>query len=86
MSERILIERDGPVATVTLNKPEKRNALTTGTWERLSEVMRELSATDDLRCIVLRETGDEAFARGPSPQRSRKLGLRFSSKAASASR
>jgi enoyl-CoA hydratase/carnithine racemase len=60
----ILLDRDGTVATVTLNRPEKLNALTKPMWQRLGAAMRELSADDSLRCIVLRGAGGRAFAPG----------------------
>ena len=60
----ILVARDGAVATVMLNRPDKLNALTKPMWQRLGEVMRELSADDSLRCIVLRGAGGKAFAPG----------------------
>ena len=56
--------RDGEIATVALNNPDKLNALTVAMWRELARVMRELSADDALRCIVLRGAGDEAFAAG----------------------
>jgi len=64
MTEPILLSRDGAVATVTLNNPEKLNALSFGMWMRLGEVMRELDADTGLRCIVLRGAGRKAFAAG----------------------
>jgi enoyl-CoA hydratase/carnithine racemase len=64
MSDHILCERDGPVATVTLNRPEKLNAMTKFMWQRLGEVMRELSAEDDVRCVVVRGAGGKAFSPG----------------------
>lgn len=63
-SDVILVERDGDIATVTLNRPEKLNALTKPMWQRIGEVMRELSAEDALRCVVIRGAGDKAFAPG----------------------
>ena len=60
----ILVERDGPIATVVLNRPDKLNALTRPMWQRLGEAMRELSADDALRCIVLRGAGGKSFAPG----------------------
>jgi enoyl-CoA hydratase/carnithine racemase len=62
--DSILVERDGFIATVTLNRPEKLNALTKTMWVRLGEVMRQLSADDDTRCIVVRGAGDRSFAPG----------------------
>lgn len=64
MNSPILSTRDGDIATVTLNRPDKLNALTKPMWRRLGELMRELSADDTLRCIVLRGAGGKAFAPG----------------------
>jgi enoyl-CoA hydratase/carnithine racemase len=61
---QITLTRDGPVATVTLDNPPKLNALTVAMWKDLARVMRELSADDTLRCVVLRGAGDQAFAAG----------------------
>lgn len=64
MADTILLQRDGPIATVVLNRPEKLNALTKPMWQRLGEVIEELSADDALRCLVLRGAGEKAFAPG----------------------
>ena len=64
MAEPILVSRDGAIATVALNNPERLNALNKPMWARLGAVMRELSADDALRCIVLRGAGEKAFAAG----------------------
>ena len=64
MSDVILVERDKDIATVVLNRPEKLNALTKPMWKRLGEVLRELSADNGLRCLVLRGAGDKSFAPG----------------------
>jgi enoyl-CoA hydratase len=60
----VLVARDREIATVTLNNPAKLNALSQPMWEALGAAMRELSADDSLRCIVLRGAGDKAFAAG----------------------
>jgi enoyl-CoA hydratase/carnithine racemase len=64
MSDLVLLERDGAIATVLLNRPERLNAFTLAMWERLGAVMAELNADDDLRCVVLRGAGGEAFGAG----------------------
>src|SRR3972149_4542998 len=64
MSETVLVGRDGAIATVTLNAPEKLNALDLATWTRLGEVIGALAADDSLRCIVVRGAGEKAFAAG----------------------
>jgi enoyl-CoA hydratase/carnithine racemase len=60
----VLVTRDGAVASVALNNPQKLNALNKAMWQRLGEVMRELSADERLRCIVVRGAGEKAFAAG----------------------
>ncbi|MFL6649295.1 MAG: enoyl-CoA hydratase/isomerase family protein [Sulfurifustaceae bacterium] len=60
----VLVDRDADIATVTLNRPDRLNALTKPMWQRLGEIMRELSADDGLRCVVVRGAGDKAFAPG----------------------
>ena len=64
MTDAVLVSRDMDVATVTLNRPERMNALDKAMWMRLGAVMRELDADDALRCIVLRGAGGKAFAAG----------------------
>jgi enoyl-CoA hydratase len=64
MAETILVERDGAIATVVLNRPEKLNALTRPMWKRLGEVFEELSADDAVRCVIIRGAGTKAFAPG----------------------
>jgi enoyl-CoA hydratase len=64
MESTILVQRDGAIATVVLNRPEKLNALTRQMWARLGQVFEELHADDELRCIVIRGAGTKAFAPG----------------------
>ncbi len=63
-NEPILVARAGSIATVTLNNPDKLNALTVAMWRRLGEVMGELDADATVRCVVLRGAGEKAFAAG----------------------
>ncbi|WP_435244572.1 enoyl-CoA hydratase/isomerase family protein [Streptomyces sioyaensis] len=48
---------DGPLATITLSRPEKRNALTVAMWRRLAELARDLPALPGVRLLVLRGAG-----------------------------
>lgn len=63
-TEVILVSRDADIATVTLNRPEKLNALTKPMWAGLGEAMNQLSADDNVRCVVVRGAGDKSFAPG----------------------
>lgn len=64
MSESLQVAVENHIATITLNRPDKMNALDIGSWERLGKLMGELSDNDDLRCVVLRGAGDRAFSAG----------------------
>ena len=64
LPETILVTRDGAIATVTVNRPEKLNALNTVTARGLSDAFHMLSADDDLRVVVLRGAGNRAFGVG----------------------
>ena len=60
----VLIERtQDTLATVHLNRPDKRNALTLGMWRDLDQAFRQLEQEDRLRCIVVRGAGGN-FAAG----------------------
>lgn len=59
----ILIEHDGAVAIITLNRPKVLNALNQETMDELVAALEALDRSDDVRCVVL--TGSErAFAAG----------------------
>jgi enoyl-CoA hydratase len=64
MEARILVQADGPIATVVLNRPDKLNALTRAMWAQLGRVFDALDADDAVRCVVIRGAGTEAFAPG----------------------
>ncbi len=64
MTDAILIERSESIATVILSNPKKLNALTLNMWESLSEAFNSLSEDPELRCVVLRGAGNDAFAAG----------------------
>jgi enoyl-CoA hydratase/carnithine racemase len=63
-ADPILVERDGPIATVILNRPSKLNALTKAMWGQLGVAISALSAADGIRCIVVRGAGERAFSPG----------------------
>ena len=63
-SDEVLLDRDGPVVSLTFNRPEARNAMTWGMYERLSQVCDEVDADDSARVLVLRGAGGKAFVAG----------------------
>jgi enoyl-CoA hydratase/carnithine racemase len=53
MSELILVTDDGPVRTVRINRPEKKNALTFAMYEALAAAVTEAQKLAALRCLLL---------------------------------
>jgi enoyl-CoA hydratase/carnithine racemase len=63
-TSEVLVTRDGPIVTLTFNRPESRNALTWGMYERLEQTCDEVDADDAVRVLVLRGAGGRAFVAG----------------------
>ncbi len=55
--EQIKLSREGSVAWITMNRPEKLNALTLKMWDELVDAVRAVAANDDVRCVVLTGAG-----------------------------
>jgi enoyl-CoA hydratase/carnithine racemase len=62
--DTILVAREGSIATVTLNRPHKLNALTKAMWHGLGGAIADLSGDATLRCIIVRGAGERAFSPG----------------------
>jgi 2-(1,2-epoxy-1,2-dihydrophenyl)acetyl-CoA isomerase len=62
--EHLLIDHPSPgVAVATLNRPDRRNALTFAMFDELSQLCREVAADDDTRVLILTGSG-QAFCAG----------------------
>lgn len=57
-------EKRGAIATITLDRPEARNALTPEMICRLADAVRDFAADDALRVAILTGSGDRAFCAG----------------------
>src|SRR5680860_1543675 len=62
--EQLLYEESDGVATVTLNRPEQRNALSTQLLEELVDSMRRVRDSDRVRAVVLTGAGEKVFCAG----------------------
>lgn len=62
MSEAIKVEKKGSVAWLTLNRPDKLNAMTIETWARLGDLVRELDKDLGIRCLVIIGAGRSFLA------------------------
>jgi enoyl-CoA hydratase/carnithine racemase len=64
MSDRIRLERDGAIASIVLDRPDKLNVLDLRGWQSLGEIVERLGSDDSVRCVVLRGMGSRAFSAG----------------------
>ena len=60
----LLVEKDSYICTLTLNRPERRNAFTLELLYRLGDALRAASEDPDVRVVVVRGAGDRAFCAG----------------------
>ena len=64
MTDLVRLERLAAVAIVTIDRPERMNALSWATVQRLGEIGRELAADRSLRVCLLTGAGEKAFCAG----------------------
>jgi len=67
-NDEVLVTRAGGVVTATLNRPERRNALTWSMLGRLRAAVAEVRADPEARVLVLTGAGDRAFCAGADLQ------------------
>ena len=60
----IEFEHSNHVATVTINRPEARNAMNPEVFVRLYDAFREVESNNDIRVAIITGTGDKAFCAG----------------------
>ena len=79
MSETVVYDRDGEIALLTLNRPEKLNALNYELIDRLMEILDLIEIDESIRAIILTGAGERAFSAGgdiPEFSRSVEAGAR----------
>jgi enoyl-CoA hydratase len=64
MSEELVLQRQGPILVLRLNRPQARNALTPGLLAAIGAAAIEAESDPDIRVVVLTGTGDRAFCAG----------------------
>ena len=60
----LLVEVESQVATITINRPEKRNAWSNQLSKDLVAVLAEIAVDANIRCSILTGAGDKAFSAG----------------------
>jgi len=62
--ENMLIDKSERIATVTINRPTKLNALNKATIKELSDAFAQLQSDDEVRAIIVTGSGEKAFVAG----------------------
>lgn len=63
-TEKLLLQKDGPIGWITFNQPEKRNAVSQEMWQAMPEYVADLAADPAIRVVILRGAGEAAFVAG----------------------
>lgn len=63
-ASEVLVSREGPIVTLTFNRPEARNAMTWGMYQKLYDTCEEVDADESIRVLVLKGAGGKAFVAG----------------------
>ncbi len=64
MAENVLLERRGRIALITINRPDKLNALNIATRKELADALDELRNDEEIRVVVITGAGEKAFVAG----------------------
>ena len=63
-TEKVLLKIDGPIATVTLNRPEVLNAMDGEMWQGLADAGDAINYEPEIRVVIITGAGDRAFSSG----------------------
>jgi enoyl-CoA hydratase/carnithine racemase len=61
---KLYLEQRGPVATIVINRPDQRNAISYDMWLELKRLAGELDGDAETRVVVIRGAGEDAFSAG----------------------
>jgi enoyl-CoA hydratase len=64
MTDKIIVETNGPITHVILHNPEKRNAINYDMWCAIGETFSDLAENSDARVVIVSGAGDKAFSAG----------------------
>ena len=64
MTDKILTERNGAIATITFNQPEKRNAVSLEMWQAAEQALDRFAADSTVRVLIFSGAGGKAFVAG----------------------
>ncbi len=62
--KNLLLETEGNITTLTINRPDKLNALDLETIKEFDEAIASIEENNDIRCVIVTGAGDKAFIAG----------------------
>ena len=62
--KNLLLNKEDGVATITINRPDVRNALNRETWLELREAIKDVGMDNGVKIVVITGAGDKAFVGG----------------------
>jgi len=64
MTDDVIFSIDGHIATITLNRPQKLNAVTPEMADAITAAVAECNDSDTIRCVIVTGAGERAFCAG----------------------
>jgi len=64
MPEPLLFHKEPPLAWITFNRPQRRNAVSLEMWQALPGFVEQVAQDNDIRVLLIRGAGEEAFISG----------------------
>jgi enoyl-CoA hydratase/carnithine racemase len=64
MGGRVRTKKEGPIAWIVFDHPERRNAISIDMWRQIPAVAGELAVDDEVRVVIMRGQGEKSFVAG----------------------
>ncbi len=64
MTDDLVVDKRGAIATLVLNRPQSHNAINMGMYQALPGIVDSLEQDPDVKVVVLRGAGEKSFASG----------------------
>ena len=64
LTDKIIVNKSNGVGWIILNQPDKKNAISFEMWEAIPHITEQFSEDDDVRVVILRGQGGQAFSSG----------------------
>ena len=64
MNEEIILKIENGVGIITLNRPERLNALTYNIVQKMNDFLDKCENDDDIKCVIIEGSGEKAFCAG----------------------